>query len=63
MRRSLRILPSRRPRTPRSPGRSSATDVDSVALTFRIVTGPLHGTLTLSGAGFVYLPALDFNGV
>ena len=35
-----------------------ATDVDSAALTFRIVTGPVHGTLALDSAGgFVYLPA------
>ena len=39
------------------------TDVDSIVLTTVLVSGPGHGTLTLSPDGsFIYTPALDYHG-
>src|SRR5207248_1452525 len=39
------------------------TDVDGTTLTAVLVTGPSHGTLTLTGDGsFSYTPAANFNG-
>src|SRR5581483_807337 len=44
-------------------GNVTATDVDSPELTFRVVDGPLHGTLVLHADGsFTYLSELNFNG-
>jgi len=40
----------------------SATDVDNGSLTYSIVTGPAHGTLTGTGANITYTPALNYNG-
>ena len=40
-----------------------AIDVDSAVVTFRVVTGPAHGTLVLSAAGvFTYTPSLNYFG-
>ncbi len=39
-----------------------ATDPDKNPLTYIIVSGPLHGTLTGSGAGKTYKPAANYNG-
>ncbi|MBI2089680.1 MAG: tandem-95 repeat protein [Deltaproteobacteria bacterium] len=39
----------------------SATDPDSGALTFSIVSGPAHGTLASNGA-LVYTPSPNYNG-
>src|SRR5262249_3328578 len=39
-------------------GQLPATDADTAALTYTIVTAPTHGTLTITAAGtFVYTPA------
>ena len=40
----------------------SASDLDGDALTFVIVSGPEHGTLSGSGANLTYQPAPNFNG-
>lgn len=40
----------------------SATDADGGILTYSIVTGPMHGTLTGTGANVVYTPSLNYNG-
>ena len=39
-----------------------ASDVDGDALTFTIVAGPAHGTLTGTGVARTYVPAADYNG-
>src|SRR5207248_1141374 len=40
-----------------------ATDVDSPTLTYSIVTGPAHGTLSsVTGTNISYTPALNYNG-
>ncbi len=39
-----------------------ATDVDSSTLTYTITAQPQHGTLTGSGANWVYTPATNYNG-
>ena len=45
-------------------GRLTATDPDGRPLTYRRVTGPAHGRLTLYPNGsFVYRPAADYNGL
>ena len=39
------------------------SDQPRASVTYTTMAGPLHGTLSLTSAGgFVYLPALDFNG-
>ncbi len=40
----------------------SATDVDSSALNYSVVTPPAHGTWSLSGPNLVYSPAADYFG-
>lgn len=40
----------------------TATDANADPLTFSIVSGPLHGSVTISGANVVYTPALHYNG-
>jgi hypothetical protein len=40
----------------------TATDADGDALTYRIETGPSHGTATLSAETVTYTPAPDFHG-
>ncbi len=40
----------------------SGTDVDGDALSFNVVSAPLHGALSGSGAVIVYSSAPDFNG-
>jgi CSLREA domain-containing protein len=40
----------------------SATDVESGALTFTVVSGPSHGTLTGTGSSRTYTPALNYVG-
>ncbi len=41
-----------------------ATDVDNATLTYRVLTAPKHGALTISPTGALsYLPARDFHGV
>jgi Ca2+-binding RTX toxin-like protein len=39
-----------------------ATDVDGDPLTYSIVTGPAHGTLSGSGNSRTYTPAADYHG-
>ncbi|MDE2420394.1 MAG: tandem-95 repeat protein [Gammaproteobacteria bacterium] len=39
-----------------------ATDVDSPTLTYTITTQPQHGTLTGTGANWVYTPATNYYG-
>ncbi|MBN9524364.1 tandem-95 repeat protein, partial [bacterium] len=45
-------------------GMVTATDVESAALTYAVVTGPAHGTLTLNPAtgAFTYTPNANFHG-
>ena len=44
-------------------GRVSATDPDSPALTYALVTGPQHGSLTFNPDGtYTYTPAAHYNG-
>jgi hypothetical protein len=40
----------------------TGTDADGDPLTFRILSGPAHGTLTGTGANRVYRPATNYNG-
>tara|TARA_Y100000590_G_scaffold220546_1_gene249583 strand:+ start:28 stop:1554 length:1527 start_codon:yes stop_codon:yes gene_type:complete len=40
----------------------SATDPDGDALTFYIVSQPLHGVVSLDGAAATYIPDVNFNG-
>jgi large repetitive protein len=40
----------------------AATDADGDPLTFAIVSGPAHGTLTGAGAARTYTPDPDYNG-
>ncbi len=40
----------------------SATDVDSGSLTYSVVAGPAHGTLTGAPPNVVYTPTANFNG-
>jgi CSLREA domain-containing protein len=39
-----------------------ASDVDNDPLTFAVVSGPSHGTLSGSGSGRTYRPAANYNG-
>jgi hypothetical protein len=41
----------------------AATDVDGDPLTYQIVTGPAHGTLSLNGTNATYTPETGFLGV
>jgi VCBS repeat-containing protein len=44
-------------------GSVSATDADGNALTYSLVSGAAHGTVTVNGSGtFVYTPAANYNG-
>nr|MDQ3746650.1 Ig-like domain-containing protein [Acidobacteriota bacterium] len=40
----------------------TGSDVDGDVLTFSVVSGPSHGTLSGSGSGRTYTPAQNFNG-
>ncbi len=40
----------------------SAFDVDGDTLTYTIVSGPSHGTLSGTGPNFTYTPTLNYNG-
>jgi hypothetical protein len=40
----------------------SGSDVDNDPLTYEIVSGPSHGTLTGTAPNVVYTPALNYNG-
>ena len=40
----------------------SGSDVDGDSLTFSVVSGPAHGTLSGSGANLTYTPATNYNG-
>ena len=39
-----------------------ATDADGDKLTYKVVSQPLHGNVTLNGATVVYKPVLNYNG-
>ena len=44
-------------------GSVTATDVDNDSLTYSLIAGPSHGTVTVSADGaFVYTPAANYNG-
>ena len=44
-------------------GTLTATDVDGDPLTFAMVAGPAHGTVTVNANGtFTYTPAANYNG-
>ena len=40
----------------------SGSDVEGDGLTYRVVSGPAHGTLSGSGANLSYTPASNYNG-
>jgi hypothetical protein len=40
----------------------TGNDVDGDSLTYHIVAGPTHGSLSGSGANLTYTPAADYNG-
>src|SRR5205814_2256431 len=40
----------------------AATDVDGDALSYVVVTGPAHGTLTGTAPALTYTPAANYNG-
>src|SRR4029077_10327587 len=40
----------------------TASDVDSPTLTYHIVSGPSHGTVTGAAPTVVYTPAANYNG-
>jgi len=40
----------------------TGSDVDSESLSFSVVTGPTHGTLSGTAPDLTYTPAADFNG-
>ena len=40
----------------------SGSDVEGDGLTYRVVSGPAHGTLSGSGANLSYTPATNYNG-
>ncbi|MDP3790194.1 MAG: Ig-like domain-containing protein, partial [Candidatus Omnitrophota bacterium] len=41
----------------------SATDVDGDTLTYTILAGPLHGTLSGTAPNLIYTPAMNYNGL
>ncbi|MFC6199412.1 Ig-like domain-containing protein, partial [Ponticaulis profundi] len=43
-------------------GTISATDMDGDTLTYTLASGPANGSVTLTGNGYTYTPAADFNG-
>ncbi|MEQ1543170.1 MAG: putative Ig domain-containing protein [Novosphingobium sp.] len=44
-------------------GQVAATDADGNALTYSLVTGPAHGTITFNANGsYTYTPGSDYNG-
>lgn len=44
-------------------GQVAATDADGNALTYSLVTGPAHGTITFNADGsYTYTPGTDYNG-
>lgn len=44
-------------------GQVAATDADGNALTYSLVTGPAHGTITFNANGsYTYTPGTDYNG-
>jgi VCBS repeat-containing protein len=44
-------------------GTVTATDVEGDPLSYRVITGPLHGNLTFNADGtYVYTPNADYNG-
>ncbi len=44
-------------------GQVSATDPDSASLTYALVAGPQHGTVSLSATGaYTYTPSANYNG-
>ena len=45
-------------------GSVSATDIDSPTLTYSVVTGPAHGSLSLNAStgAYTYTPDLNYNG-
>ncbi len=44
-------------------GQAAASDVDSPSLTYALVSGPAHGTLTFNANGaYSYTPTADYNG-
>jgi type VI protein secretion system component Hcp len=40
----------------------SGSDVEGDGLTYRVVSGPAHGTLSGSGANLAYMPVANYNG-
>src|SRR5207253_2871777 len=40
----------------------SATDIEGSALTYAVVSGPAHGTLSGSAPSLMYTPAANYNG-
>src|SRR5439155_1003886 len=40
----------------------SATDIEGSALTYAVVSGPAHGTLSGSAPSLTYTPAANYNG-
>jgi VCBS repeat-containing protein len=43
-------------------GRFSATDIDSASFTYSVSTNPAHGTVTILGNGFIYMPTDGYVG-
>ena len=43
-------------------GKITATDPENDAIVFEVATQPAHGTLTISGANYTFVPEADFTG-
>ena len=43
-------------------GRFSATDIDSASFTYSVSTNPAHGSVTILGNGFIYMPTDGYVG-